>query len=178
MLGVALGFLVNEWRQGRADRALGEAALRSIAAEMSQNCVQLREVQPYYARVGAALDSLATADGVARINRVPGFRGMNPPLLRTGSYEVALATGALAHVPFETADLASQVYAVQDYVRRTVEYGLQGLISGATPEDGVGVRMTFQLLDETARSTLYYYDALEGSVFSDRGFRCPTSEGT
>gem|GEM_PF-1739023 len=179
VLGVALGFFVNEWRQGRADRALGEAALRSIAAEMSGNCAQVRRVAPYHARMSAAIDSAAAIHGFGRVGRIPGFQGLNPPVLRTGSYDVALATGALAHVPFETADLASQIYSGQALLTRAVDSGFHALIQGAAGgEDALfaSSAMSLILLGELTRDLSRAYGQLADSPFAERGFHCPPSE--
>lgn len=51
VVGILLGFLVNEWRENRANQKIAEHALESIALEFQFNHRQMVETYEYYSYI-------------------------------------------------------------------------------------------------------------------------------
>jgi len=122
VLGLSLALMANEWREGRKDQRLAEAAMKSISRELQANQTFLENRVPYYEALVDSVVVILEAEGPdAAIRPIPGWRGLQPPLLRSSSYQAALATQAFVHVDYQLVDVLSQVYAVQDVYRLLIE---------------------------------------------------------
>lgn len=131
VLGLSLALFVNEWREGLEDEARAEAALKSISSEIKGNQAFLQERLPYYRALADTIRVIVEAEGrEAPVRALPNWRGLQPPLLRSSSFEAALATQALVPLDYQQVDLLSQVYAFQDIYRVMIENYIDTFISG------------------------------------------------
>lgn len=125
---VALGFVVAEWRERVADRALASRVLRNVEAEVRANIEQLRgQIQQHKAMLDA-LDAAAAApasdtgwDAITRA--LKGSIGALP--LRQAAWEAAATSGALRVIDYEIAAVLSEIYILQGegYGRTTQRVG-------------------------------------------------------
>ncbi|MGB0649637.1 MAG: hypothetical protein ACPGQT_01870 [Rhodothermales bacterium] len=139
-----LGFLLTEWRTSQAQAQQAEGALKAIATEVSFNERQFSTRTSYYKRVVAEFDSLQAAGTRVRIEDLREWRGAAPPLMRDASYKAALSTGALSHIPFETANALATAYAVQDYVQTPIN-SVMGNFMSPQAMDPETVQFTFNV---------------------------------
>jgi hypothetical protein len=120
---ILLAFALNGWWETRQERRLGERALASFDQEIRQNRENLLAVMPYHRHLHALFSGLSTSGAVRTfddIRYLEGFDGWQPPVLTTTAWSTAIATGALAHLDFDTVREISAVYALQDrFTRRS-----------------------------------------------------------
>lgn len=129
--GVYLGMLTNDWSAKRKEQRAVQNGLQSIANEITFNKNFLEGRLEYYKQVVIVLDSLIEVRGAsAPIKDIPGFRGINPILLRNSAFELAQSTQVLANMDYQRAESLSLLYAVQDFQLKGVDKFLDGYIMG------------------------------------------------
>lgn len=113
MLSVVLGFALNEWRMGRAEARAVDTAQESIARELEGNLAQTTKQRERFQSIDDSLAVLEEQQGpdapLDPFFGVPGF------LFNQGAYEAARASGALSHMDFETLEMITTTYFVQEY---------------------------------------------------------------
>jgi len=116
MVSVVLGFMLNEWRQSRAQQDAVERAQTIIAAELETNHQITEARREVFKAFGDTLAVLAAADG-PDAPLVPADVGVNnlPPFVfLSGAYEAARASGALAAMDFDDIEVITRAYSVQE----------------------------------------------------------------
>lgn len=122
VVGVLIGFMVNEWREDRNNQRIADGVLENIAAEMTFNHQQIVANFAYYDRIISQIDSLMSEDP-GRVENMYGhqlsaWQGAQPPMLRSSAYQMALTTGIIKDFPIETATGLAEIYNVQSVVER------------------------------------------------------------
>lgn len=118
VLGIVLGFIVNEWREDleRAERA--DAAMGRIIEELSDNRAKVAAVLPYHREVAQRLRALLADPPMAPM--IDTFMGGVAPngvgdlLLQDEAWKTASARDSLATVDFETVQAIAGVYNIAD----------------------------------------------------------------
>jgi hypothetical protein len=171
ILGVMLGFGVNEWRQQRADEQRTERALRSMAAEMTLNHGQLSGRLAYYRRILAGADSLraAGAELGPGLQALPGWRGAAPPLVRSASWAAAQATGAFERMDFATAEALANVYTLQGFLESMARTTVETWSSGVRL-DVEAVLRSFNVFCEIGPELLQAYEQVGAGFLAGHGW--------
>ena len=100
---------------------------------MEQNYSILQGKQIYYYSMISTLDSLILTSGNSKIisaESIPGWKGINPPILSSSSYKTDSTTGVLSFIDFNTADHFSKVYLIQDELEKLGTTSINSLIFG------------------------------------------------
>lgn len=122
IVGVLIGFMVNEWRENRNNQRIAAGVLENIAVEMTFNHQQIVANFAYYDRIISQIDSLINEDPERVENmyghQLRGWQGAQPPMLRSSAYQMALTTGIIKDFPIETATGLAEIYNVQSVVER------------------------------------------------------------
>lgn len=112
VFGVVLGFLVNDWAQGRAQRARTTQALTAIRREIVVNRAAIEEARVHHAGVRDTLAAYAVRHAPVP-DRVTGGGMFSPARPVTAAWESARATGVLGDLPYDLVLTLSDVYASQ-----------------------------------------------------------------
>jgi hypothetical protein len=120
---ILLAFALNGWWEARQERRLAARALASFEQEVRQNRENLLAVMPYHRHLHILFSELSVAGAVTTFDDVrylEGFEGWQPPVLTSTAWSTAIATGALAHLDYDTVREISALYALQDrFVRHS-----------------------------------------------------------
>ena len=123
VVGILLALIINGWNTAREQRAAVDEAMHAIRAELGVNRITLRN----HAR---QMFDMATRmrESPANRNQPPrpcfewdqwhGFGGLN---LTDAAYQTSIATLAMAHMPFQQAQVVSQTYGWQRYSQKGVD---------------------------------------------------------
>jgi hypothetical protein len=114
---ILLAFGLNGWWEARTDRMLAERALASFEQEIRQNRESLLAVLPYHDHLHALFSGLSRTGAVRTFEDVrylDGFDGWQPAPLTTTAWSTAIATGAMAHLDFDTVRELSALYTLQE----------------------------------------------------------------
>lgn len=152
VVAVVLGFAVSNWGESRREQIRARDAVARISLELAANNEEIRKARPYYGILVQQLDSILAVDGDGPFDPlkerpVPAWKGIEPPPLRAASFNVAMATGALEHVEYGTADQIARAYEQIDRFGQLMDDGMQGVLEG-TLTDVSDVRLLLYLLWE------------------------------
>jgi hypothetical protein len=159
LLGVLIALAIDGWHENRQDaRVVGsaDAAVRGeIAANRRAVAAHARRLEAMAARMDAAPATPAARPCMG----YPGWAGAEPPLLLDTAYEVAVATGAMAKMPYVQASAIGGTYGAQRYVQGTYDK-IGAMLLGERP---VGRSQCIGIVREMARASTQLgarYDAL------------------
>lgn len=176
-LAVVLGFAVNEWRTSRANEDLAENALTAIASEVQFNHLQLTRRIAYFEQIVSQVDSLKNVhpDRAVTEDELEGWTGAALPLVRHGSYDVLISTGAITFIPFETANELSTLYAVQGFMEQVVLTVMQNFMT--PPEQSLeSVLFMFRRMIEIAPPLITLYEEVGETHLAAYGYTAPSVE--
>jgi hypothetical protein len=163
-LGVFLGLAGEEWRQGRENRRLADDTLRRFRTEIATNRDIVRGVQDYHADKLAELNAYFAATAEQRANISIPFAGVRPPRFESTAWELALATGTLAHLDSELAFTLSRTYGIQEMTNQLGNGMLEAMYLRPPTLDGDGflgaVQLYYDDLTDIEPGLLVAYDAL------------------
>lgn len=126
VLGVLIAMAIGRWHEQNRDKETIDSALRAVRLELEHNL----------AVVGKFATRLETMSEQMRALNVPvseapesgqrwgpcmsyeGWAGFVPPMLLDTAYEVAIATEALAKMPFNQASSIGRAYGTQRYIQK------------------------------------------------------------
>ncbi len=176
IFAVSIGFAITEWREERAQQERAEAALKSIAKEISRNHLELSRRLLYYETIANTMDSLANIHGDVAFDAsdVPGWQGLSPPLPRSASFDISAATGALSYVEFRKVDGIARAYEMQDVLQRTVSNAMESFLAGDMKTYRPWQR-TFILFLELGRLTSQAYSTAGQFSLNEYGYAHPDS---
>lgn len=151
VVGILLALFINNRVTERQQQSAVNEAMRAIKAELSANRAQLR------AHAKQMFDEAkAMQDAPANRNQPPracfewqhwnGIGGLN---LTDAAYQTAIATQALANMPFREAQLVAQVYGWQHYFQKGVDLDVGILTGSARP-----LYLCVGFVEEMGRSNL------------------------
>ena len=124
VVGILLALFINNWSSRRQQEANVVEAMQAIRAELAANRDQLRRNAAYlFAMAKAMQDSPANKNQPPRScgawDKWSGTRGAN---LVDAAYQTAIATQALATMPFKHAVLVSQTYGWQHFFQKANDF--------------------------------------------------------
>ncbi|MEL7121324.1 MAG: hypothetical protein AAFO07_17895 [Bacteroidota bacterium] len=124
---VVLGFIVTECNDDRKQRIEAQNSLNFILQELRDNQVNLEYLQLYYTTIIDNIENLDTNDiKIDYLSDIPGWKGINPPLIQNSSYELALQSGSLKHLDDKLVHQLAKVNATHDaftnFIRSSVGF--------------------------------------------------------
>ena len=117
IFGVLLALGVNEVRNHYNDKQEVNIALESIKVELNNNKAFLDLRLPYYESMIDTIKKVISLKGKDigfKSVSLPGFKGINPPLLRNSSLRTAISTQAFSNMEYSMANKISWVYSFQE----------------------------------------------------------------
>lgn len=154
-VSVGLAFLVADYREYRADRALAAQVLERLGHEVETNLATLEPYVPFHREWLKALGSAANAapDGKTGLEVSFATRPTLPPaaqspypLLRRSAWDAALSGDTLRHLDFETAESLSEVYRLQEIVTGNIQRLATGPLSQVTTFDPASETASVRML--------------------------------
>lgn len=151
LLSVLLGFGVSEWRQVQVDQDLAARLRSNLFTEIEYNRALLETFLPRHQKLVMLLEAVDVSDSqltgwdvlLPKINDVGG--GVGKPALRRGAWDAAVSTGALRLLDYELAAELSEIYNVQEDVRRSFDMVVVSIYQTSTFQPGLQ-RETVQVL--------------------------------
>ena len=169
---VFLGFLLTEWRTDRSNAAMAEGALQAIASETAFNQQQVEGRVAYFRAINAQFDSLRATGQAVSLDKVTGWTGAAPPLLRRSAYDAAMATGALGHAEFKVTNDIATMYAMQGYMETFIEATMVQLMDreAVTAES---IEYIFQVFIDISPEVVRFYREVGMGHLAPYGYEDP-----
>lgn len=123
VVGILLALFIDDWSTGRQQRATVDAALAAIRVELAANRVAVRaHAARMFEMAKRTQESAKNAhQPPRRCYEWDQWRGIGGLNLVDAAYQTAIATQALAHMPFAQASQVSQTYGWQRYFQKGFE---------------------------------------------------------
>ncbi|MCR9254219.1 MAG: hypothetical protein NXI20_27650 [bacterium] len=114
MLGVYLGLLANNWNINKKERQLTEKVLKNLEQEVKSNKEEIRKSISYFRQLRDSTESYLKRGESTNPTHFSFWQGLNPPLLRSSSFESASITGVLTNLDLELLEQLSGTYHLQE----------------------------------------------------------------
>lgn len=136
VIGILLALFINDWVTQRQQQANVNEAMRSIRAELAANRIELRKHAAFMFDMAKRMqDSPKNKDQSPRpCYRWDQWNGIGGLNLVDAAYETAIATQAMANMPFAEAQHVAQVYGWQHYLEKGLDFQI-GLLMQSHPLD-------------------------------------------
>jgi|GEM_PF-624698 len=182
MVGVMLGFGMNEWRENRQNKEIAERALESVASEMASNHIRIVQVFDYYHGIVQQIDSLRSETGNDWQDmygyQLRDWTGAAPPMLRSYSYQTMLSTGVVKDIPFETANSLAGIYNLQLLVENLDQSAIDSFIRDSGFAALPTIRHMFDLYVQILPGLMGYYQEYGVPALKDFGYHLALQDGT
>lgn len=128
MLGVYLGLLANNWNEARKEDKLTQKMLTSLVQEVLYNQEIVEESIAYFYELR---DSIYYTNDKDSINpsEYSFWKGLNPPLLKSASFESATISGGLTNIDLDLLEQLSTTYNQQEDLKNQTETYLFSVIN-------------------------------------------------
>ena len=163
VFSVLFALMVNALWQDRAAKKEADFASKRIGKELQLNRKALDESREYYRSMAKTLEPWVRDPSTPPPERVPGWKGVRPPILRDASYTVALSTDTLSHLDFKLAEEITHVYALQEMFDLLLNKYLDSLLARSatsTTQDFRFLLTMFSDLASLADAVIRAYDDL------------------
>ena len=182
-VGVFLGLLADEWREGRQERALADSTLQRFRVEVAANREAVQAVLTYHRdlrdRVSLFIESSSPKSFQAFMTQTQ-FGGIRPVIFEESAWDIAVATGSLGYIDSELAFEISRTYTAQTKLELMQQTFAQSSLAPATfaaPDlTGLGITMAAYLTDVTRQEPqiLEHYAALTAALDDAVGPAAPS----
>lgn len=181
VIGVIIGFAVNEWRENRNNQKIAENALINIATEMAHNHRQVESNYYYYTHIVEQIDSLYQIMPEKVMNmhgyELEGWSGAQPPMLRSSAYQMVLMTGIIKDFPYDTANELANIYNVQSVVERLDDSMVGMFASDPNFASLPTIRHMFGVYSEILPSVMIGYQLSGRIVLKEFGYDLALTDG-
>jgi hypothetical protein len=175
VLAILLGFMANDWREGRQKAAVADLALKSLAREMSYNHRQMVTQYAYYRNYVEEFRQIAESGKVEDMSSLLAYEldtwnGAMPPMLRSSSYQMMLNTGIMSHLPFEVADSLSVIYNIQSGIDRIEDAYITTATAMPQSFNADYAAHVFALFYEIMPSVIGSYQLVGRPILAEHGY--------
>lgn len=184
VVAVVVGFMVNEWREGRERAGGAESALAALAREMADNHAELEATYGYHSQIVAAIDERtarvavppAGDRAVSYGHELPDWRGVRLPMLRSSTFQMLVSTGVIGDLPFTEADDLARIYSLQSVLEKLGDAAVVRFANDPGFARLPTVRHLFDLYRELTPSLLALYQELGMPILRPHGYDLPIAD--
>ena len=136
--GVFLGLLGEQWRESARDHDRADASLRNFGNEIAANRESVLQVVDYHAQLRKSLESYLESDEPKTMRTLTtntSFKGVRLITFEHTAWDLAVATGSLAHIDSGLAYAISKAYTSQDALQSEGRALTQASLGGASFSD-------------------------------------------
>lgn len=148
VFSILLALAINEWKENRDHERLARQALENFEREIQENSSRVERGIPYHSHLLEAFKKSRS------VSEIPGWQGIDAPILQDTAWQTALATNALGQIRYDTVSALSRVYTSQKSFEKTSEDVTATLVAQGL-SDGVAGQMNDLLIAERGLRDAY-----------------------
>ncbi|WP_262693369.1 hypothetical protein [Kordiimonas aquimaris] len=118
LIGIVLGFWVNEWREDLQKKTQGQAALARIVEELEDNRLSVQQILPYHKQVLQKLvaleENIPDAPMIETFLGTVASQGVGDLFVQDEAWKTASARDSLVAVDFSLVQQIASVYNLAD----------------------------------------------------------------
>ncbi|HRI82669.1 MAG TPA: hypothetical protein PLF88_09555 [Opitutaceae bacterium] len=169
VLAVALGLMVAEWQESRQRANDTRQALVRLAEEITYNHHRIEAAFVYHRGILAWLAE-HNPPNMQTVYESPQWRGFEPAMLRSSSYQMLLNNRALEHLSIGDANALAFIYKTQSVVERLEDSLVTALSLDPSYPSLARIRHVFASYQELLPSLLAVYREQAHPVLSPYGY--------
>jgi hypothetical protein len=170
VVGVFLGLMAEQWREGRHEHALALASLENFRTEIKTNQMQVTAVRAYHTALAANMGKFMNSKGPHGLKDMmeqTKFRGTSTVDFEHTAWDLALSTHSLSYLQPDMAYAISRLYTRQQGFQTMENSFMQSAFAPSTFSDvqhasGLAIAMLSYLGDVNVQepNLLVMYDKL------------------
>lgn len=179
VVGVFLGLMAEQWREGRHEQALAQASLENFRTEIKTNQAQINKVRAYHSALAGHLNKFMNTEGSRTFQNMmkeTQFRGTEIVDFEHTAWDLALSTHSLSYLKPDMAYAISRLYTRQQGFQTMENSFMQSAFTPSTFSDtehasGLAISMMAYLGDVNIQepNLLTMYDKVLPKIDSALG---------
>ncbi len=134
MLGVYLGFAVNNWGEARQQKAKEENYKLMLINEVEQNLKSIQKAQTYHKQLTEDFNRIYKSEDVQKAFGEYNMRGLQPGFVTDSGYNTGLQTGIIQGFDLKLVQKINNVYNLQEDYDSYNESMLDAFLNQDFPE--------------------------------------------
>lgn len=140
MIGVYLGFAVNNFGENRKVRQQVKTYQEMLRIELEENLQALQKVQDYHINLSQTFSNLLASDEIEKDFEASNFQGLKPGFVSSSAYQTGLQTGIIQEFDLNFVQTLNRCYTLQDKYNTFNENLLSSFQSTKYPEKADEIR--------------------------------------
>lgn len=154
MIGVYLGFALNNFGEERKERKQFKDYQVMLKTELQDNLTQIDSVQQYHIDLRNDLQKIFRSDQMVEDFQQYTFRGLQPGIVGNSAYETGIQSGLNHHFSLEIMQNVNRVYTLQQVYSNFNDNLIQSITSKKFPETEEEIRSML-------RTTIMYMNDIQ-----------------
>lgn len=134
MIGVYLGFAVNNFGENRKVRQQVKTYQEMLRIELEENLKSLEQVKDYHINLSETFSNLLASDQIEKDFESTNFQGLKPGFVSSSAYQTGLQTGIIQEFDLNFVQTLNRCYTLQDKYNTFNENLLSSFQSTKYPE--------------------------------------------
>jgi hypothetical protein len=150
MIGVYLGFALNNFGQDQKTKNQFKAYKTILKTEVSDNLLQLAKVQQYHLDMRDSIRNLQASESIVEDYNYfmkNSFMGFRPALFNNSAYETGIQTGMIQEFKLETVQAINKTYTMQEIYFSFTQNIIQSISARKLPESEKEIRNALRVME-------------------------------
>lgn len=134
MLGVYLGFAINNFGEDRKLRAQSDTYRMMLKQEISANLEGIKNVSDYHIEMSSNFYQLLESEDIVESFKAFEFTGFRTGFVSSSAYETGIQTGIIQEFDMKLIQRINKLYTLQGKYNRFSESMISSFLAGNFPE--------------------------------------------
>ncbi len=134
MLGVYLGFALNNYGENRKLAEQKSVYKQMLVNEITGNLTQVEEALLYHKQLKTDFREILDSENILKSFQSYSLKGLRPGMVNSSAYETGLQTGVIQELDLELIQLINRLYTYQEKYNAINESILDNFIAQSYPE--------------------------------------------
>lgn len=178
MLGVYLGFALNNYGEQQKLNKKTESFRQMLISELELNIQGIQRVKPYHEKLKIDFQDLLEEENPMEALQQYNFMGLRPGLVNQSAFDTGIQTGIIQEFSLEEVKLINQVYTIQSDYDTFNKAMLSAFLSKGLPETNRELRNILQImvmnmndLHQFESKLLVFYEKVLSALNADRSLQ-------
>ncbi|NRB52712.1 MAG: hypothetical protein HRU41_33940 [Saprospiraceae bacterium] len=161
MIGVYLGFAVNNFGENRKVKQQVRTYQEMLKIELEENLQALEKVRNYHVRLSKDFSNLLASEELEKDFEATNFQGLKPGFVSSSAYQTGLQTGIIQEFDLNLVQILNRCYTLQDKYNTFNENLLSSFQSRKYPETAGEIRNFLINMRMNMNDIKYFEQALQ-----------------
>lgn len=163
MLGVYLGFALNNYGERRSMRKKVDTYQHMLQNEIKDNLKQVKRVLPYHDTLALRVQDLLNSEDIKKEFENFRFTGLRPGMVHKSAFDTGIQTGVLQEFDLDLIQRLNRLYAFQDSYEKYNLTMMSTFLSKDFPEEKKQIKSLFTALSMNMHDVINFENQLAAS---------------